>query len=68
MQGVDAVSMLTLVSAGMGCTIVAEGTKHLAPPNVTFSTLVDLDLIQEWELVWQKNRCSEVLKKLIKLI
>lgn len=57
-----------LVSAGMGCTIVAEGTKHLAPPNVTFSTLVDLDLIQEWELVWQKNRCSEVLKKLIKLI
>ena len=68
MHGVDAVSMLTLVSAGMGCTIVAEGTQHLAPPNVTFSTLVDLDLIQEWELVWQKNRCSEVLKKLINLI
>ncbi|MGY6028555.1 LysR family transcriptional regulator [Phytobacter sp. AG2a] len=68
MQGVDAVSMLTLVSAGMGCTIVAEGTRNLAPPNVIFSTLKDLNLEQEWELVWRKNRCSEVLKKLIKLI
>ncbi|WP_391487356.1 LysR family transcriptional regulator [Leclercia tamurae] len=68
MQGVDAVSMLTLVSAGMGCTIVAEGTRHLAPPNVTFSTLLDLNIEQEWELVWRKNRCSEVLKRLIKLI
>ena len=68
MQGVDAVSMLTLVSAGMGCTIVAEGTRNLAPPNVLFSTLKDLNLEQEWELVWRKNRCSEVLKKLIKLI
>ncbi|WP_076736611.1 LysR family transcriptional regulator [Cronobacter sakazakii] len=68
MQGVDAVSMLTLVSAGMGCTIVAEGTQHLAPPNVTFLTLDDLDLIQEWELVWKKNRCSEVLKKLIQMV
>ncbi len=68
MQGVDAVSMLTLVSAGMGCTIVAEGTRYLAPPNVTFATLYDLNLEQEWELVWRKNRCSEVLKRLIKLI
>lgn len=33
MHGVDAVSMLTLVSAGMGCTIVAEGMRHLAPSN-----------------------------------
>lgn len=68
MQGVDAVSMLTLVSAGMGCTIVAEGTRYLAPPNVLFSTLYDLNLEQEWELVWCKNRCSEVLKSLIKMI
>lgn len=68
MQGVDAVSMLTLVSAGMGCTVVAEGTRHLAPPNVRFSALEDLDLIQEWELVWRKNRCSGVLKRLINMI
>jgi len=68
MQGVDAVSMLTLVSAGMGCTIVAEGTRYLAPPNVAFLPLKDLNLEQEWELVWRKNRCSEVLKRLISMI
>ncbi|WP_435927006.1 LysR family transcriptional regulator [Dryocola sp. BD613] len=68
MHGVDAVSMLTLVSAGMGCTIVAEGTRHLAPPSVAFSTLSDLNIEQEWELVWRKDRCSEVLKRLISMI
>lgn len=68
MQGVDAVSMLTLVSAGMGCTIVAEGTRYLAPTNVAFLPLKDLNLEQEWELVWRKNRCSEVLKRLISMI
>ncbi|SCW37620.1 DNA-binding transcriptional regulator, LysR family [Klebsiella quasipneumoniae] len=68
MHGVDAVSMLTLVSAGMGCTIVAEGIRHLAPPNVSFVALEDLNLVQEWELVWRKDRCSEVLKSLINLI
>ncbi|MFO4604776.1 LysR substrate-binding domain-containing protein [Klebsiella quasipneumoniae] len=47
MHGVDAVSMLTLVSAGMGCTIVAEGIRHLAPPNVSFVALEDLNLVQE---------------------
>ncbi|EPY4142900.1 LysR substrate-binding domain-containing protein [Klebsiella pneumoniae] len=68
MHGVDAVSMLTLVSAGMGCTIVAEGMRHLAPSNVSFVVLEDLNIVQEWELVWRKDRCSEVLKSLINLI
>ena len=68
MHGVDSVSMLTLVSAGMGCTIVAEGTQHLAPSNVAFTTLLDLNIEQEWELVWRKDRCSEVLKRLINMV
>lgn len=68
MHGVDAVSMLTLVSAGMGCTIVAEGMRHLAPSNVSFVVLEDLNIVQERELVWRKDRCSEVLKSLINLI
>ncbi|WP_407246583.1 LysR substrate-binding domain-containing protein [Klebsiella pneumoniae] len=62
------ISMLTLVSAGMGCTIVAEGMRHLAPSNVSFVVLEDLNIVQEWELVWRKDRCSEVLKSLINLI
>ncbi|WP_312686509.1 LysR family transcriptional regulator [Kosakonia sp.] len=68
MHGVDAVSMLTLVAAGMGCTVVAEGTRHFAPPSVAFTTLSDLTIEQEWELVWRKDRCSAVLKRLISMI
>ncbi|MGP6898213.1 hypothetical protein ACTZPI_28195, partial [Klebsiella pneumoniae] len=55
-------------AAGMGCTIVAEGMRHLAPSNVSFVVLEDLNIVQEWELVWRKDRCSEVLKSLINLI
>ena len=58
----------TFLSAGMGCTIVAEGMRHLAPSNVSFVVLEDLNIVQEWELVWRKDRCSEVLKSLINLI
>ncbi|KAB7972915.1 LysR family transcriptional regulator, partial [Klebsiella pneumoniae] len=41
---------------------------HLAPSNVSFVVLEDLNIVQEWELVWRKDRCSEVLKSLINLI
>ncbi|HGU5472898.1 hypothetical protein L1R96_08350 [Klebsiella pneumoniae] len=42
--------------------------RHLAPSNVSFVVLEDLNIVQEWELVWRKDRCSEVLKSLINLI
>lgn len=67
-QGVDATSMLTLVAAGMGCTVVPEGARRSAPDTVAFMTLSDLSLRQDWELVWCRDRCSSVLQRFIGVV
>ncbi|HQQ69384.1 MAG TPA: LysR family transcriptional regulator [Alicycliphilus sp.] len=67
-QGVDAASMLTLVAAGMGCTVVPEGARRRAPETVAFLSLSDLTLRQDWELVWRSDRCSSVLQRFIDVV
>lgn len=67
-QGVDAASMLTLVAAGMGCTVLPEGARSRAPETVAFMTLSDLTLRQNWELVWRGDRCSSVLRRFIDVV
>ncbi|WP_334109178.1 LysR family transcriptional regulator [Methylobacillus sp.] len=67
-HGVDAASMLTLVAAGMGCTILPEGARRTAPDTVAFMPLSDLTIRQNWELVWRRDRCSSVLQRFISLV
>ncbi|MBS0466783.1 MAG: LysR family transcriptional regulator [Proteobacteria bacterium] len=67
-HGVDTGSMLTLVAAGMGCTVVPEGARRGAPDTVAFMTLSDLTLRQDWELVWRRDRCSSVLQRFIDVV
>lgn len=67
-QGVDVGSMLALVAAGMGCTILPESAVAHAPKTVTFMPLADLTIRQDWELVWRSERCSAVLKRLIGVV
>lgn len=64
-HGVDAASMLTLVAAGMGCTVLPEGARSVAPKTVAFMPLSDLTVRQDWELVWRTDRCSSVLQRFI---
>lgn len=68
MHGVDAASMLTLVAAGMGCTVLPEGARTRAPAAVAFMTLSDLTVRQDWELVWRKDQCSSVLQRFINVV
>ena len=68
MHGVDASSMLTLVAAGMGCTVLPEGARTRAPSSVRFIALNDLTVRQEWELVWRRDRCSSVLQRFISVV
>lgn len=63
--GADAGSMLTLVTAGMGCTIVSETARHLANGSVSFLQLPDLDVIHHYELVWRSDNPSTALRRLI---
>lgn len=67
-QGVDAVSMLTLVAAGMGCTVLPESACSIAPQTVSFMPLEDLTVRQNWELVWCVDRCSSALRRLIETV
>lgn len=67
-HGVDASSMLTLVAAGMGCTVLPEGARRRAPATVAFMTLSDLTVRQNWELVWRRDRCSSVLQRFIGVV
>ncbi|MEM5275227.1 LysR family transcriptional regulator [Cupriavidus taiwanensis] len=67
-HGVDAASMLTLVAAGMGCTILPEGARRIAPETVAFMPLADLTIRQDWELVWRRDRCSSVLQRFISVV
>lgn len=67
-HGVDAASMLTLVAAGMGCTVLPEGARSRAPETVAFMPLTDLTVCQDWELVWRTDRCSSVLQRFISVV
>lgn len=65
--GGDAASMLTLVAAGMGCTVLPESVKRIAPNTVAFMEIADLNLTQQWELVWRADNHSSALQRFIEV-
>ncbi|HDR9173065.1 TPA: LysR family transcriptional regulator [Burkholderia vietnamiensis] len=67
-HGVDAGSMLTLVSAGMGCTVLPEMATSAVPKSVACMRVPDLDVVHKWEFVWRKDRCSSVLRRFIDVV
>ncbi|MBP0625082.1 LysR family transcriptional regulator [Cupriavidus consociatus] len=62
-HGVDAGSMLSLVAAGMGCTILPESARDRAPSTVSFLSLDDLRIRQDWEFVWRTDRPSALIER-----
>ncbi|MNJ46119.1 HTH-type transcriptional regulator TfdS [compost metagenome] len=67
-NGVDVASMLTLVAAGMGCTVLPESTKPYAPESVLFMEISDLNIKQNWELVWRSDNRSSQLSRFIEMV
>ncbi|GAA4334458.1 LysR substrate-binding domain-containing protein [Variovorax defluvii] len=63
--GVDSASMLTLVAAGMGCTVLPESAERIAPDVVKFMEVPDLNIVQHWELVWRADNRSSLLKRFV---
>jgi DNA-binding transcriptional LysR family regulator len=68
MEGTDNNSLLTLVTAGMGCAILPERVKTHATPDVTFIDLEDLDLDMPLELVWRVDNESPVLHRFLDVV
>ena len=66
MEGTDNNALLTLVTAGMGCTILPELARAHASEDVVFVALEDLSLEMPLELVWRADNTSPVLKRLIR--
>ncbi|MBR0828557.1 LysR family transcriptional regulator [Bradyrhizobium manausense] len=67
-HGVDAASMLTLVEAGMGCTVLPESARRHASETVAFMEISDLDIKLNWELVWRAANRSSVLRRFIDIV
>lgn len=65
MEGTDNNALLTLVTAGMGCTVLPEIARTAASSDVVFLELNDLDLEMPLELVWRTDNASPVLKRFI---
>ncbi|CAG9267705.1 LysR family transcriptional regulator [Paraburkholderia unamae] len=66
--GVDATSMLTLVAAGMGWTVLPESVGRIAPSAVALIEISDLDIVLNWELVWHTNNRSTLLRRFVEIV
>lgn len=55
-------------AAGMGCTVLPESAKRVAPSTVAFMEIPDLDVAQHWQLVWRTDNRSALLKRFIEVV
>lgn len=63
----DASSMLTLVAAGLGCTVVPESQATGKQDSVNFLELNDLDVVQHWEIVWRADNTSPLIERFVEI-
>lgn len=66
-EGTDNATMLCLVAAGMGCTILPEMTMSGAPEGVVWHRLEDLDLPLPLKLVWRRDTNLPAVHRLIEV-
>lgn len=66
-EGADNATMLCLVAAGMGCTILPAMTMAGAPKGVISHRVRDLDLKLPLMLVWRRNSGLSAVHKLIEI-
>ena len=66
-EGADNATMMCLVAAGMGCTILPEMTMAGAPQGVVSHRIPDLTLELPLMLVWRKNSSNPALLPLVEM-
>ncbi|WP_136069098.1 LysR family transcriptional regulator [Modicisalibacter radicis] len=66
-EGTDNATMLCLVAAGMGCTILPEMTMAGAPAGVVCHRLEDLELSLPLMLVWRRDASLPAVHRLIEV-
>ncbi len=66
-QGSDAVTALSLVASGVGCTIVPRSVLRTMPTGLNVIELEDLTLPLDISLVWRKDSICAPLQRLIEI-
>ncbi|MCS2608095.1 LysR family transcriptional regulator [Halomonas dongshanensis] len=66
-EGADNATMLCLVAAGMGCTILPAMTMTGAPRGVVSHRISDLDMTLPLMLVWRRDSGLSAVHKLIEI-
>lgn len=64
-EGTDNGSILGLVAAGLGCTILPATARLNAPDSVVFLQVEDLDIQLPLELVWRSDNNSPALQRFV---
>lgn len=65
-EGADNRALLSLVAAGLGCTILPAAAQVNAPDSVVFMPVADLDFQLPLELVWRTDNHSPVLRRFVR--
>jgi DNA-binding transcriptional LysR family regulator len=66
-EGTDNSSLLSLVAAGLGCSILPDAARVNAPDSVVFLQVSDLDIQLPLELVWRSDNNSPALQRFVEV-
>lgn len=66
-EGMDNNLVLSLVAAGLGCTILPGAARLNAPDSVLFLQVADLDIQLPLELVWRSANSSPALQRFVEV-
>jgi DNA-binding transcriptional LysR family regulator len=67
-EGFDQNTIVSLVAAGIGVSVVNSATRHRRPDGVAVRPLVDLSLPLPLDLVWRRDRTSAALAAFVALL
>lgn len=67
-EGADNTALLSLVAAGIGCTILPDAARMSAPSSVVCLDVADLDTRLPLELVWRSDNLSPALQRFVAVV
>ncbi|WP_169708695.1 LysR family transcriptional regulator [Trinickia terrae] len=67
-EGEDNSALLSLVAAGLGCTILPATASINAPESVVFLEVKDLDIKLPLDLVWRSDNSSPALQRFVEVV
>lgn len=67
-EGTTHFTVLGLVAAGLGCSVIPASARSRLPPGVKLLALSDLDIRMPINLVWRKDNPSPMIPRFVELL